>query len=95
MRHPETDDAFRREVCDWFRANGVDPGRLPLNPDAAVADGQLTFRRVVWSDLTDTARIDPRDPNSMLTVIASVPLVVEPSPDIAEWLQTRCPTCGR
>ena len=95
MRHPETDDEFRQLVCDWFRANGVDTRRLPMNPDASIADGQLTFRRVLWSEPTQTPMIDPGDPLSILTEVVTVPLVTEPPPDVAEWLRPKCPTCGR
>ncbi|GIF08678.1 hypothetical protein [Actinoplanes siamensis] len=95
MRHPETDDDFRREVCDWFRANGVDPGRLRQDPQASIADGRLTFRRVVFRELTGTPMMDPAEPFEPLTEVVTVPLVVQPSADIAEWLRPKCPTCGR
>jgi hypothetical protein len=95
MRHPETDQDFRKETCDWFRANGVDPSRLPVDPHASIADGQLTFRRAVLSELTGSRMLDPAEPNQLLTEVVTVPLIADPSPDIAEWLRPKCPACGQ
>lgn len=97
-RDIENDHAFRREVCDWLRANGVDPDRTPLHPNASVSDGQLTILRKVGRPgehgrLVDVR--DPADPNRVLDEIITVPVVVQPSFDVAEWLRPRCPTCGR
>ena len=95
MKYIQNDAGFRKEVCDWFRANGVDPARLPADPHASIANGQLTFRRAVLSELTGTRQIDPADPLRLLTEVVTVPVVVEPSFDIAEWLRPKCPSCGR
>lgn len=89
---PTGDDDFRREVCDWLRANGVDPGTVPINPEASVADGQLTLLRKVQRNGRDVVN---HHELSVLTETVTVPVVVPPSPDIAEWLRPRCPTCGR
>lgn len=97
-RDPEADFEFQREVCDWLRANGVDPNRTPMQPNASMSDGQLTILRKVGHPgehgrLVDV--IDPADPNRVLTEAITVPVVVQPSPDVAEWLAPRSPTCGR
>lgn len=92
-RDPYDDDQFRAEVCDWLRANGIDPARTPIHCDASIADGMLTIRQKVQRDGRDV--FDPADPNRILEETVTVPVVVEPSPDIAEWLRPRCPTCGR
>jgi hypothetical protein len=86
------DDGFRREVCDWFRANGVNPRELPADPAASIADGQLTSLRKVQRDGRDV--VNQRGDGVLIETI-TVPLIVEPSPDIAEWLRPRCSACGR
>lgn len=95
MKHPETDEDFRAQVCDWFRANGVDPNRLPMDPRASIADGQLTFRQTVPGPDGTGDRIDPADRNSLLYEVVTVPIAIEPPFDVAEWLRPKCPTCGR
>lgn len=95
VRDPSIDGAFRRELCDWFNANGVDPAQIPGDPNASIADGQLTYRQFVLSPLTRTRQIDPADPIQFLTEVCTVPVVVEPPPGIAEWLRPKCPACGR
>lgn len=95
----DDDDAARREVCAWLRANGVDPARTPMEPDASVANGQLTIRQKVGrpsehADVLVDVR-DPADPNRVLTETITVSVVVEPTGVVATWLALRCPTCGR
>jgi hypothetical protein len=96
MKSIENDHQFQREVCDWFRANGVDPRRLPFDPNASIADGQLTFVRKVGRPgkhgLVDVIAPGGFD---VLKETVTVPLLVEPPPDVAEWVRPKCPTCGR
>jgi hypothetical protein len=89
----EYDDAARREICDWLRANCVDPGRTPMHPQASISDGQLTIRQKVRRDGHDVR--DPEDPNRALEETITVPVVVEPTGVVAAWLAPRCPNCGR
>jgi hypothetical protein len=88
-------DDLVHDVITWFRANDVDTSRLPRDPDASIANGQLTFRQHVLSELTHTPMLDPEKPNQLATKVVTVPLLVEPPPDVAEWLRPKCPTCGR
>jgi hypothetical protein len=92
MKDPRTDDEFRREVCDWLRANGLDPRAIPAQPHASIADGQITLLRKVQRDGHDVIDQTGYD---VLKETITVPLLVEPTPDIAEWLRPKCPTCGR
>jgi hypothetical protein len=92
------DDAARRQVCDWLRANGIDPARTPMHPQASIADGRLTIRQKVSrpgpnGGLADV--IDPEDPNRILEETITVPVVVEPDGVVVTWLAPRCPACGR
>lgn len=92
MRDPATDDDFRQELIAWFRANDVNTKALPIEPNASIADGQLTFQSKVQRNGRDVINASGDD---VLRETLSVPLLVEPSPDIAEWLRPKCPTCGR
>lgn len=89
-RDPHDDDAFRREICDWLAANGIDPGRTPMNPDATIVDGQLTLRQKIQRGGRAVVH-----GGQVATETVTVPLLVAPPPDIADWLGPKCPTCGR
>jgi hypothetical protein len=86
------EDEFRREICAWLRANGVDPARTPMDPYASVADGVLTIRQKVSREGRDVVL-----PGGLgvLAETITVPVVVAPDARVAEWLLPRCPTCGR
>lgn len=63
-RDPSSDDAFRREVCDWLTANGIDPGRTPMNPDATIAGHRAADRRapagnrrLAWAEVPDARAV--------------------------------------
>jgi hypothetical protein len=96
-RHPETDDEFRQQLNEWVRANGIDPGDVPVTAHMSrTEDDRLTFKRVVRSELTGTVMLDPNQPNTALIERASVPMLVEPPKDVATWLfvhEQFCPTC--
>lgn len=89
-RDVHVDKAFRREVCDWLRANGIDPIRTPMNCHASVADGQLTILQKVQRDGRDVVMW-----GEVVTETVTVPLKVAPEGDIALWLQPTCPTFER
>jgi hypothetical protein len=61
-----------------------------MNPDATVADGQLTLRQKIQRDGHDVAVW-----GEIPTETVTVPLKVAAPPDIADWLGPKCPTCGR
>jgi hypothetical protein len=92
MRHPEDDFEFRQEICTWLEANGISPRSTPMNPDASIANGTLTIRQKVQRDGRDV--LDSTG-YGILSEVVSVPVIVEPSPAVAEWLRPKCPTCGR
>jgi hypothetical protein len=89
----EDDYAAREQVCGWLRANGVDPARTPMYPQASISDGQLTIRQKVRHNGHDVISIE--DPNTIMEETITVPVLVEPSGVVAAWLAPRCPTCGR
>lgn len=87
-------DEFRREICDWFRANDVDPSLLPAQPKASIHEGLLTFRQRVPGS-GDGCLMDPDEPGMPLLRTVTVPLRVQPPERVAQWLGPACPTCGR
>lgn len=91
-KDPTTDDDFRREVCTWLEANGIQPRTTPMDPVASIADGMLTLRQKVQRNGHDV--LDPTG-DGVLTEVVTVPVIVEPTPDVAEWLRPKCRTCGR
>lgn len=84
---------IRREICDWFRANGVDPNHLPADPHASVANGQLTFLSNVRSE--HGGDVIAPDGASILTETRTVPISFPPSPLAGKWLAPKCTSCGR
>lgn len=89
----EDDAEAREEVCAWLRANGIDPARTPMYPQASISDGRLTIRQKVRRNGHDV--IDPEEPNRIMEETITVPVVVEPTGVVATWIAPRCPTCGR
>lgn len=81
------------EICDWLRALGVDPKDLPADPQASMADGQLTFRRKVSGPFGGHQLLPDRSDFMFETV--TVPVTTPPPPIAAIWLAPTCPTCGR
>jgi hypothetical protein len=90
MSDIEDDYDFRQRVCAWLSANGVDPKHTPMYPDASIADGRLTLRQKVQHDGHDVVR-----GGEVVTHTITVPVLVEPDAEIAEWLRPECPACGR
>lgn len=82
-----------RQVCDWLRANGLDPAHLPADPHASLTDGQLTLlRKVRGPNGYDV--VDPHGAG-VVTETITVPVTVPPPPIVEIWLAPKCPTCGR
>ncbi len=92
------DESFRQRVCRWLEANGVDPNKTPMQADASIADGRLTIRQKVTLPGTNGGlvdQLDPENPNEILTEVITVPVLVEPDKEVAEWLRPKCLACGR
>jgi len=88
----EDDYAAREQVCDWLRANGIEPARTPMYPDASINDGQITIRQFA---LVDGESVPDPTGDAVMTETITVPVQVEPTGIVATWLTPRCPTCGR
>jgi hypothetical protein len=79
------DEKFRQRVCAWLRANGVDPARTPMYPQASIADGQLTLLQ--WAKGPDGRTLLNETRTAMLEEAITVPVLVMPDHDVAEWLK--------
>lgn len=88
------DEQFRNELCDWVRANDLDPADIPDGSTITVADGQITTT-VFVRNADGKLQVDPLDPHSVIKHTITVPLKVEPNAAAREYLSPRCPTCGR
>jgi hypothetical protein len=85
---------YRERICDWLRANDINPNAVPANARASIANGQLTIPLKVQSANGHDV-IDPSDNNRMLTHTVTVPVKVKPDGDVQLWLIPRCKECGR
>jgi hypothetical protein len=85
--------SLRTLVCDWFRANGINPAHVPSEARASLVDGQVTLLMKVRGpnghDVIDPSGFE------LLKETKTFPVAVPPPPLVAEWLAPKCPTCGR
>lgn len=82
------------QVCDWLRANGIDPSHVAGDACASMVDGQLTL---VMKVRGPGGRCDVVNPEGtgVLTETRTFPVTVPPPPLVETWLAPKCPTCGR
>jgi hypothetical protein len=85
-----TETQVSAQLCEWFRANGLDPSAVRADSRASIADGQLSVRVAVRPNGHDV--IDPNNPNDVLTETVTVPVVVPPTPFVREWLRRGAPS---
>lgn len=102
---PRHDADLRNALCDWLRANDIDPGLVPAGerPECSYRDGEGT----PFGGHTITTRVRIRcspDGNGVAIRLMSNRLeeamitkyMKVPPPTIVQaWLAGRCPTCGR
>lgn len=84
---------IRRLVCDWLRANGINPDHVFADARATMVDGQVTLVMKVRGPNGHDV-IDPQG-RSVLTETKTFPVTVPPPALVEEWLAPKCPTCGR
>lgn len=92
MRHVSQDDAHKA-TCDWLVALGLELRRVPADPHASIADGQLTLRMKVRGPAGGDLLTPDR--TGVMTETVTVPVTVPPPPIVQIWLAPKCPTCGR
>jgi len=88
-------DALSKAVSAWLRLNGISPSETPREARATLVDGQLTIQQYVNDPVTGARVLDPEEPNAPKTRWITVPIKVAPTPLVREWLEPRCPKCGR
>jgi hypothetical protein len=86
------EDRHRDHICEWIRANGLDPGSIPAHSTVTVAGGTITY--TVWLK-DDKGKLNLGPDRRPIAETRTSPLVVEPDDVVRQWLLPRCPTCGR
>jgi len=77
------DDKLREQVCDWLRANGIDPKHIPLNTRMSWVDGQLTTD--VYLLRGGCQYLDPATNHEVARTTKTFP-TSQPPPAVAAWL---------
>ena len=81
------------QVCDWLRANGINPAHVSGDARASVADGAVTLvMNVRGPNGSDVVNPEGTD---FLKETKTFPATVPPPPLVEIWLAPKCPTCGR
>jgi hypothetical protein len=102
---PGFDAELRTEICDWLRANGIDPALVAAEerPTCSYRDdggqpygGHTITTRVRIRLMPDSNALVMRHMGDRLEeATVTKPMKVAPSPAIQAWLDHHCPTCGR
>ncbi|MFF0823042.1 hypothetical protein ACFYUR_21995 [Micromonospora haikouensis] len=76
-------DELREALCNWARANNLDPGRIPADATITIDEHATTITTEVWL-VRDGKPVVGR--NTLLTEPVTVPLVARPPDTIAHRL---------
>jgi len=77
-------DGLRDQVCAWLRANGIDPGRIPIDSTLTRSGDQLTFD--VYARGADGKLIFSRSgKNELERASETRTITVEPPPAVVAW----------
>ncbi|MBM0235943.1 hypothetical protein JNW88_00375 [Micromonospora sp. ATA32] len=77
----EVDQLRRKRLCEWVRANGLDPDDIPADAEFVIHDGQITVD-VVVRDADGNTIPSSSARNSVMKTKRTVPLLV---PFPKEW----------
>lgn len=86
-------DSMWEQTLAWLRANGINPAHVTPEPNASMADGQVTLIMKVRGPNGGDV-IDPEG-FGVLKETKTFPVTVPPPPLVETWLAPKCPTCGR
>lgn len=84
---------IRTQVCDWLRANGIEPNHVAADARASMVDGRVTLVMKVRGPKGGDVIAPEGD--RVLMETRTFPVTVPPPPLIEVWLAPACPTCGR
>ena len=77
-------DRLNSEICDWLRANDINPNVVPADAVPKIAGGQITT--VIYLSNDNGRRfIDPDTGDAAMSAV-TVPLKVAPPAVLNEWL---------
>lgn len=83
----------RTVVCDWMRANGINPAHVAADARATMVDEQITLvMKVLGPSGHDV--VNPEGTGCLMET-KTFPVTVPPPPLVETWLAAKCPTCGR
>lgn len=85
--------SLRTQVCDWMRANGIDPHDVASDPRASMVDGRVTLVMKVRGP--NGGDVIAPEGDRVLMETRTFPVSAPPPPLVEEWLAPHCPTCGR
>jgi hypothetical protein len=86
-------ESVRMQVCNWLRANEIDPGRVAADARASLVDGHLTL--VMKVRHPDGGDMIAPEGDDVLKETKTFPISVPPPPLVETWLAPKCPACGR
>lgn len=77
-------DRLMPEICDWLRANDINPNVVPADAVPKIAGGQITT--VIYLSNDNGRRFIDPDTGGTAKSTVTVPLKVEPPAVLNEWL---------
>lgn len=102
---PNANPGLRTAICDWLRANGIDPALVPASerPDCSYREGGGTplgghtiTTRVYVRVSPDTGGVMIRyGADRLEEATITKPMKVPPPLIVQQYLDAKCPTCGR
>lgn len=102
---PNSNAELRTAICDWLRANGIDPGLVPADerPDCSYRDGEgiplgghtITTRVRIRVSPDAGGIVIRHGSNRLEETTITKPMKVPPPLIVQQYLDAKCPTCGR
>lgn len=80
-------------LVEWLKANGINPNDVPHDAEMTYDGNELNTDLYLAGEEGGRVMLPGR--NELARTMATFTITVEPPPDVAWWLRTRCPTCGR
>lgn len=102
---PNSSSDLRTAICEWLRVNGIDPALVPADerPDCSYRDGEgiphgghtITMRVRIKVSPDHTGAAIRYGANRVEEATITKPMMVPPPLIVQQYLDAKCPTCGR